>query len=141
MTSHQINLVKESFEKIRPAAQAAGELFYHNLFEIAPQARALFKTPIPEQAGKLMYTLSYVVTHLHTPETIIDDVRRLALRHQQYGARPEHYEIVGAALIKTLSQGLAGIWNNQLEEAWKMAYSMIANAMMGASSEEEKMAA
>jgi hemoglobin-like flavoprotein len=141
MTSHQIALVKESFEKIRPAAQSAGELFYLNLFEMAPQARALFKTPIPEQAGKLMYTLSYVVNHLHTPETIMDDVRRLAIKHHNYGASPGHYEIVGMALLKTLSQGLADIWDNELEEAWKAAYAMVANAMMSASLEHEKLAA
>ena len=39
MTSHQIQLVQESFEKVRPIGQLAGELFYKNLFEIAPELK------------------------------------------------------------------------------------------------------
>ncbi len=141
MTSKQISLVQESFEKLRPIAQTAGELFYKNLFEIAPQARAMFKTPIPEQAGKLMYTLGYVVTHLRTPETILDDVRKLALRHNQYGAKPEHYELVGKALLKTLQEGLAGEWNADLLDAWAAAYGMVSTAMIHAADDNERQAA
>lgn len=141
MTQDQIAMVKLSFEKLRPIAQVAGELFYANLFEIAPQARAMFRTPIPEQAGKLMYTLSYVVTHLHTPETILDDVRKLAVKHVQYGAQPEHYAIVGTALLKTLEQGLGNDWNEDLKAAWAEAFGMISDAMIGASYIPEKTAA
>lgn len=141
MTSKQISLVQESFEKLRPIAQTAGELFYKNLFEIAPQARAMFKTPIPEQAGKLMYTLGYVVTHLRTPETILDDVRKLALRHNQYGAKPEHYELVGKALLKTLQEGFAGEWNADLLDAWAAAYGMVSTAMIHAADDNERQAA
>jgi nitric oxide dioxygenase len=137
MTTQQISLVQESFEMLRPIAQIAGELFYKNLFDIAPQAKAMFKTPIPEQAGKLMYTLSYVVTHLHTPETIMDDVRKLAIRHNQYGARPEHYELVGSALLKTLEQGLAENWTAELQDAWAAAYTLVSTAMIHASAKEE----
>lgn len=141
MTTHQISLVQNSFEMVRPIAHTAGELFYNNLFEMAPQARAMFKTPIPEQAGKLIYTLSYVVTRLHTPDTIMEDVRKLAIRHNQYGARAEHYELVGAALLKTLGQGLGEHWNEELKDAWTAAFTMISNAMINASETAERMAA
>lgn len=132
MTSQQINLVQQSFEQLRPIAQTAGELFYKNLFEMAPQARAMFKTPVSEQAGKLMSTLAYVVTHLHHPETILSDVRKLAIRHVDYGAQPEHYSIVGSALLITLEQGLGDQWNEPLKEAWTAAYTMISTAMIEA---------
>lgn len=134
MTATQIKLVQESFEQLRPIAQTAGELFYKNLFEIAPQARSMFKTPVSEQAGKLMYTLAYVVNHLHRPESIIADVRKLANRHIEYGARPEHYTIVGTALLITLEQGLGDQWNETLKNAWSAAYTMISNAMIEAAS-------
>lgn len=141
MTANQIAMVRQSFEKLRPIAQVAGELFYANLFEIAPQARAMFRTPIPEQAGKLMYTLSYLVNHLHTPETIMDDVRKLAIKHVHYGAKPEHYSVVGSALLKTLEQGLPGEWDEELKAAWEAAYNLVSNAMIEASCIPEKTAA
>ncbi len=136
MTTQQITLVQESFTWLKPIAQQAGELFYKNLFDTAPQARAMFKQPIAAQAGKLMYTLGYVVSHLHHPETILQDVAKLGQRHHQYGAQPAHYDIVGAVLLDTLAQGLGKRWNAELKQAWAMAYSMVANAMMEAASQE-----
>jgi hemoglobin-like flavoprotein len=141
MTTQQIMLIQQSFERLRPIAQQAGELFYQNLFELAPQVRVMFKTPVAEQAGKLMYTLAYMVNHLHTPETILDDVRKLAIRHIEYGATPEHYHVVGAALLKTLEQGLGEHWNHALKEAWSMAYTMIAEAMIEATTRIDRKAA
>jgi nitric oxide dioxygenase len=141
MTAQQIAHVQKSFESLKPIAQAAGELFYQNLFEIAPQTRAMFKTPIAEQAGKLMYTLGYVVTHLHTPETILEDVRKLAIKHIAYGATPQHYLIVGSALLKTLEMGLGEQWNPALKDAWTAAYTLVSNAMIDASEHYVKNAA
>lgn len=141
MTTNQVELVKQSFEKLKPVAQAAGELFYSNLFNMVPQARHMFRAPIAEQAGKLMYTLGYVVTHLHSPETILDDVRKLAVKHVHYGAQPEHYNLVGAALLQTLEQGLASEWNDELKSAWAAAFSMISNAMIEAAYSPGKQAA
>lgn len=141
MNTQQITLVQQSFERLRPISHQAGELFYQNLFDMAPQVKRMFKTPVAEQAGKLMYTLAYVVTHLHTPETILDDVRKLAIRHIEYGTRPEHYEVVGAALLKTLEQGLGEQWNDDLKEAWTLAFAMIAEAMIEATTSFEKQAA
>jgi nitric oxide dioxygenase len=132
MTTTQITLVQQSFKKLHPMAQAAGELFYHKLFEAAPQARTMFKSPIAGQANKLMYTLGYVVAHLHTPQTIMTDVQRLAIRHNQYGAQPAHYALVGGVLLETLAEGLGSDWNAELQSAWVAAYQLVANAMMEA---------
>lgn len=132
MTTQQITLVKESFEQIKPKAQAAGELFYQKLFTAAPEARHLFRTPTPQQAGKLMYTLGFVVAQLHAPESMLSQLKALGQRHNQYGASPEHYDLVGAVLIDTLKEGLSTYWNAPLEEAWITAYQMLANVMMEA---------
>jgi len=137
MTTHQITIVKESFEKLKPIAQQAGELFYKNLFAAAPEARHMFKGDINQQAGKLMYTLSYVVSHLHKLDTIISDVQKLAVRHNQYGAQPAHYDLVGSTLLVTLEQGLGEGWNEELKEAWATAYGILADAMIAAQMETQ----
>ena len=54
MTPDQIELVQTSFNKVAPAADEAGMLFYRRLFEIAPETRMLFADDISEQSGKLM---------------------------------------------------------------------------------------
>jgi nitric oxide dioxygenase len=132
MTSHQIKMVQHSWEKIKPAMQATGELFYHKLFERAPQIRHLFKEDVSEQAGRLTYMLTYIVGRLDKLDTILEDVQRLAIRHNKYGAEPEHYAIVGECLLATLEEGLGAGWNNQLKEAWASAYAILSDAMIRA---------
>jgi hemoglobin-like flavoprotein len=132
MTTHQIEMVQQSWEKIKPAAQSAGELFYQKLFERAPQVRHLFRNDISEQAGKLTYMLTYVVNRLDKLETMLDDVQKLAVRHDKYGAEPEHYMVVGDCLLETLEEGLGEDWNHHLMRAWAAAYGTLANAMIQA---------
>ena len=48
MDTKQIELVQASFEKVRPIADQAAELFYNRLFEIAPHYRHMFKNDMPE---------------------------------------------------------------------------------------------
>src|SRR5262245_10701001 len=111
MTNKQIQLVQQSWEKVKPAAQEAGELFYHKLFTAAPQIRHLFKENIAEQASKLGYMLTYIVSRLDKLDTVLDDVQKLAVRHNKYGAEPAHYTIVGECLLSTLEAGLGAAWN------------------------------
>lgn len=132
MTSTQIQLVQQSWEKIKPQGQLAAELFYQKLFETAPQVRHLFKQDISEHAGKLASMLTYVVSRLDKLDTVIDDVRKLAIRHNQYGAKPEHYAVVGQCLIATLEVGFNKEWNDELKEAWVTAYGILSDAMIEA---------
>lgn len=135
MTTQQIELVQQSWEKIKPASQAAGELFYHKLFEKAPQIRHLFANDVTEQAGRLTYMLTYVVSRLDKLDTILEDVQRLAIRHNKYGAEPKHYMIVGECLLATLKEGLGEDWNDESMHAWATAYDIIATAMIQAQEE------
>ncbi len=135
MTTNQIEMVQQSWEKINPVRQAAGEIFYLKLFNKAPQIRHLFGKDVSEQAGKLTYMITYVVSRLDKLDTILEDVQKLAIRHNKYGAEPEHYMIVGQCLLETLEEGLAGDWNKQLMQAWASAYGILANAMIQAQQE------
>ena len=144
MAPNQITMVQDSWARVKPIAQQAGELFYSKLFIAAPYARHMFKKNISEQAGKLMYTLTYIVNHLDRLDTILDDVQKLAVRHNRYEVKPEHYTVVGQCLIETLSEGLGDHWNNELQEAWVTAYTILSNAMIQAQENampEEKMCA
>jgi hemoglobin-like flavoprotein len=56
----------------------------------------------------------------------------LGERHVQYGVQPHHYDIVGAALLWTLAQGLGKHFTSEVEEAWTAAYTLLANTMQEA---------
>ena len=47
----------------------------------------------------------------------------------RYGVRPEHFDVVGAALLWTLEQGLGELFTPTVRDAWAAAWDVIADAM------------
>lgn len=130
MTERQILLVKNSWSYVIVNSEAAGELFYSRLFEVAPAVRPLFKGDTKEQARKLMSMVTLIVSKLQKLDDIIEEIKGLAQRHNKYGAQPAHYKVVGECLIWTLQKGLAEKWNKETEEAWISVYAVLAGAMI-----------
>ena len=130
MTPDDAFAVKRSFEAVKPIAPAAADLFYGRLFEIAPGVRGLFPDDMTEQKKKLMATLAVVVAGLDRLETILPAASALAKRHVSYGAKPEHYGPVGAALLYALEHGLGAAWTPELAAAWTRAYGTLSAYMI-----------
>jgi hemoglobin-like flavoprotein len=130
MTPTQIRLVQESFSKVAPISEQAAVIFYGRLFEVAPSVRALFPDDMSEQRKKLMATLAVVVNGLTDLPAVLPAASALAKRHVGYGAKPEHYPVVGGALLWTLEKGLGEAWTPELAEAWAAAYGTLSGFMI-----------
>jgi hemoglobin-like flavoprotein len=130
MTPDQVKLVQESFAKVVPISEAAAVLFYDRLFEIAPQVKAMFPADMTKQRKKLMAMLAAVVSGLANLESILPAASALAKRHVSYGARAEHYPVVGAALLWTLQKGLGDAWTPAVADAWTAAYGTLSGYMI-----------
>jgi nitric oxide dioxygenase len=130
MTPDQINLVQQSFAKVAPISEQAAVLFYDRLFEVAPQVKSLFPADMTEQRRKLMATLAFVVGGLGNLQSILPAASSLATRHVGYGARPEHYPVVGGALLWTLEKGLGSDWTPEVADAWTAAYGTLSSFMI-----------
>jgi hemoglobin-like flavoprotein len=130
MTPDQVKLVQQSFAKVAPISEVASGLFYDRLFEVAPSVRALFPDDMTEQRKKLMQMLAVVVGGLGNLETILPAASALAKRHVGYGAKAEHYPVVGAALLWTLERGLGDAWTPEIAAAWTTAYGTLSGYMI-----------
>jgi hemoglobin-like flavoprotein len=130
MTPDQVQLVQQSFVKVAPISETAAVLFYDRLFEVAPKVRAMFPTDLTEQRRKLMATLAVVVGGLGNLESVLPAASALAKRHVSYGAKAEHYPVVGAALLWTLEKGLGDGWTPEVAEAWTAAYGTLSGFMI-----------
>jgi hemoglobin-like flavoprotein len=130
MTPDQVTLVQQSFAKVAPIADQAAVMFYDRLFEIAPAVKALFPSDMTEQRRKLMATLAIVVNGLSNLESILPAASSLATRHVAYGAKPEHYPVVGSALLWTLEKGLGEAWTRDVADAWTAAYTTLSGFMI-----------
>ncbi len=130
MTPDQVSLVQRSFSKVVPIADQAAVLFYDRLFDIAPQVKAMFPADMTEQRKKLMATLAVVVNGLSNLESILPAASALAQRHVAYGAKAEHYPVVGSALLWTLEKGLGEEWTADIASAWTAAYTTLSGFMI-----------
>jgi len=130
MTPDQVKLVQQSFSKVAPISDQAAILFYDRLFEVAPQVRAMFPADMSEQRKKLMMMLAAVVGGLGDLPSILPAASALAKRHVAYGAKAEHYPVVGSALLWTLEKGLGEAWTPDVAAAWTTAYGTLSGYMI-----------
>ena len=137
MTPKQISLVQQSWEKVLPIAPQAADIFYTTLFEMDPSLKALFPKDITEQGKKLMAMLDTAIKLLDNPAKLIPAVQKLGTKHVEYGTKPEHYDTVGAALLKTLAQGLGKDFTSPVKKAWAAVYQNLATTMIDAGKDVE----
>jgi len=130
MEQHKIELIKKSWAYVITNVSEAGNLFYGKLFEKAPEIRTLFKGDIKEQAKKLVAMVSLIVSKADKLDDLQEQIKYLAIRHENYQAQPKYYPIVGDALIETLQEGLGNKWTVEHKTAWIEIYSILSKTMM-----------
>ena len=130
MTPDQVKLVQDSFSKVAPISEQAAVIFYDRLFAVAPAVKAMFPSDMTEQRKKLMGTLAVVINGLGNLPSILPAASALAKRHVGYGAKPEHYPVVGGALLWTLEKGLGDAWTPDVAAAWTAAYGTLSGYMI-----------
>jgi hemoglobin-like flavoprotein len=59
----------------------------------------------------------------------------MGARHATYGVRPEHYPIVGAALLESLAEVGGTAWLDEYTRAWADAYQVVQDAMLSGAAE------
>ncbi|WP_455209274.1 globin family protein [Kaarinaea lacus] len=135
MTPEQKNLVQSTFKDVAPIADTAAKLFYGKLFELDPELKMLFKGDMEEQGRKLMQIIGTAVNGLDRLDEIVPVVEDLGKRHVNYGVKDKDYNTVGSALLWTLQQGLDSGFTPQVEEAWTVVYTLLADTMKNAAAQ------
>jgi hemoglobin-like flavoprotein len=131
-----IALVRASWSQVQPIRSAAAALFYRHLFADAPGLRALFRGDLQEQGDRLMQMMDWLVDRLDDPPTLLAALADLGRRHAGYGVQASHYDRVGAALLRTLAEGLGAQFTSATERAWTELYQMISDTMIAPLAEE-----
>jgi hemoglobin-like flavoprotein len=123
--------LQTSFDLIAPRGEELIDQFYDRLFEAAPAVRPLFAAAdLPRQKTMLLGTLVLLRKSLHDLDTIVPNLRALGARHVAYGARPEHYPVVGEALISAMEAVAGPAWSSRHEAAWRQAFAIVAATML-----------
>ena len=129
--SLNIELLESSFAPIKAQETEFTAHFYRILFTDYPAVKPLFaNTHMKKQARQLFKSLVLVVDNLRRPDILSSTLKGLGTRHIQYGVLPEHYPMVGSALLKALSICLEHSWTSTTEQAWNKAYAAVTQLML-----------
>ncbi len=127
----QGELLESSFQAVVLHGEAFVAAFYERLFTRFPETRALFAaTDMSELRKKLQQTLALIVQHLQHPEVLDGMLGELGQRHVTYGIRPEHYPLVGTALLETFADFLGKHWTQEHHDAWVKGYEAVSGLML-----------
>ena len=136
--SIDLEALETSFDLIAPRGDELMDVFYARLFAAAPAVQPLFAgTDLKKQKGMLLATLVLLRKSLRNLDAIVPKLGELGARHVAYGARPEHYPVVGEVLIASMAEIAGPVWTDEYEQAWSTAFGIVAGAMVeGARSAE-----
>ncbi len=129
--SINVDLLEQSFERIKPCAEQFVASFYENLFQAHPEVKPMFAhVDMTQQERKLLSALVLVVENLRNPNALESVLSALGSRHVGYGSLPQQYPAVGQALLLTFEQYLQDDWTPELQQAWTDAYGAITAQML-----------
>ena len=130
MTPEQRDLLRQSWPPIAADADRLSRVFYDRLFELDPDAAALFAdTNMTIQRKKFLDMLGESVKLIDEADKLVPDVIGLARRHVTYGVEPSHYATAGQALAWMLEEGLGDAFSDDVRRAWADAYRFVAALM------------
>jgi hemoglobin-like flavoprotein len=139
--SLNVNALETSCDLVAPRGDELMDEFYSRLFAAAPGVRPLFPDDLDRQKTMLLGTLVLLRKSLRNLEAIVPKLRELGARHIAYGAKPEHYPVVGSVLIASLAAVAGEAWTPEHEQAWTEAFEVVADAMLAGAEEAEALLA
>ena len=92
-------------------------------------------------AGHFAEALVKIVTEVDDLEALSAFLTGLGRDHRKFAVAPEHYDVVGAALLATLEHFAGEAWTPELAADWKEAYQLIGSVMSRAAVADEAAAA
>jgi hemoglobin-like flavoprotein len=129
--SMDLDALETSFDLVAPRGDELMTEFYARLFETAPAVKPLFAgTDLRRQKAMLLGTLVLLRKSLRDLDAIVPKLRDLGARHVGYGARPEHYPVVGEVLIASMADIAGDAWRPEWDVAWAGAFGVVAGAML-----------
>lgn len=131
-----VSLIRSSFAAISHRSDELMRLFYGWLFRLSPETRDLFPVTMELQRTRFLRGLLHVVQMVDNPDELSVFLRQLGRDHRKFGVIRDHYDHVGDALVGSLKEVAGAAWNDRVEEAWRSAYSMVAEIMLEAAEAE-----
>lgn len=129
-------LLKESWLAVEDQADELAQEFYARLFVADPGLRELFPVEMTGQRSRFVQALVAVMQSVDEPERFDALLRALGRSHRRFHVEPQHYALVGTALLESLRSRAADQWSIEFDQAWRDVYDSMATRMLSGAERE-----
>jgi hemoglobin-like flavoprotein len=129
MTPEQQELVRTSFEQLKPRSFEVADLLYKKLFELVPKAATMFRGDMKEQKEKLMRMLQIAIENINNHAELQPMLFNLGRIHYSYGVEGNHFMAFQESLLFALREVLGNDFTPEVKEAWKAVFLYFATTM------------
>jgi len=134
--SNLSRLLKESWTLVEEHQDKLASYFYARMFLSSPQLRDLFPVKMDVQRARLLGAIVTAVQTVDDPERFEEYLRSLGRDHRKFHVHPDHYRVVGDALLESLRTFAGDGWTAEFDQAWRETYAVIAQRMIRGADED-----
>lgn len=134
LSQKHIEIVKSTVPLLENAGTDLTDHFYQRMFEHNPELKHIFNLSnqhTGRQQVALFEAIAAYANNIDNLTVLKSAVERIAHKHTSFDIQPEHYQIVGHHIIKTLSELAGDAFNAEVEEAWVAAFNLLASIFIG----------
>ncbi|RUM43871.1 MAG: hypothetical protein DSY46_07020 [Hydrogenimonas sp.] len=135
MTEKSKEIVKATAPVVKKHGEAITTAMYKILFERYPETKELFKDAPEDQYRKLANAIYAYAANIDKLENLSKGIEQMALIHVEKKVKPEHYPLVGEALLDAMKEVLGDAATEEVLEAWKEAYFFLADVLIAREAE------
>jgi nitric oxide dioxygenase len=133
-----IEIVKSTVPVLEKHGEAITTRFYQLMFGNHPELLNIFNHANQKQNRQqkaLAGAVYAAAMYIDNLEAILPVVKQIAQKHRSLDIKPEHYPIVGKHLLLAIKDVLGEAATDEIMDAWRKAYSEIANAFISVEAE------
>lgn len=130
LSTTTIETVKATIPVLQEHGTAITSRMYDILFEKYPQTKALFSDAPEDQPNVLASAVAAYAMNIENLDALHDAVDRMAAAHIRTQVKPEHYPMVGDALLTAMAEVLGDAATPEILEAWKEAYFFLSDILI-----------
>ena len=134
LTPAQVQIIKATVPVLAAHGLAITTKFYADMLDGNPELKNIFNNThqaTGHQARALAGALYAYAANIDDLGALSPALELICHKHVSLYIRPEHYDIVGTNLLKTMKSVLGEAATQDIMDAWGAAYWQLANIMIG----------
>jgi hemoglobin-like flavoprotein len=123
-------IIKATAPVLKEKGEEITTTMYKILFDRNPELKELFKDAEPDQYKKLAQAVYAYAANIDNLGALGKGIETIAHAHVKTKIKPEHYPLVGGALLSAIKEVLGDAASDEVINAWKEAYFFLADVLI-----------